>query len=74
MTAEAPWLNGDWPGVGTPMYGHPNYASWAGFSMSSRQVHVPKHIPHCCLKSVLDSEQYGFAKKIEEAKAWISRI
>ncbi|CAL1127683.1 unnamed protein product [Cladocopium goreaui] len=39
---SGPWdtefieLNGDWAGVGTPMYGHPNYASWAGFSMSSR--------------------------------------
>ena len=32
-----PRLNGDWPGVGVPMYGHPNYASWFGFSMSSRQ-------------------------------------
>ena len=31
-----PRLNGDWPGVGVPMYGHPNYASWCGFSMSSR--------------------------------------
>eukprot|EP00434_Breviolum_minutum_P013672 symbB.v1.2.012054.t1/scaffold824.1/size159532/5 len=39
---EGPWdsdfieLNGNWPGVGVPMYGHPNYASWCGFSMSSR--------------------------------------
>lgn len=36
-----PWslrLNGNWPGVGVPMYGHPNYASWCGFSMSSRSA------------------------------------
>ena len=30
-------LNGDWMGVGTPFCGHPNFASWAGFSMSSRR-------------------------------------
>eukprot|EP00439_Symbiodinium_sp_Y106_P031399 s2646_g3.t1 len=39
---DGPWdtdfieLNGDWMGVGTPFCGHPNFASWAGFSMSSR--------------------------------------
>ena len=39
---DGPWdtdfieLNGDWPGVGTKL-GHPNYATWAGFSMSSRR-------------------------------------
>ncbi|CAE7242352.1 unnamed protein product [Symbiodinium sp. CCMP2592] len=39
---DGPWdtdfieLNGDWLGVGTPFCGHPNFASWAGFSMSSR--------------------------------------
>ena len=31
-------LNGDWKGVGTPFCGHPNFATWAGFSMSSRHV------------------------------------
>ncbi|CAE6953497.1 unnamed protein product [Symbiodinium natans] len=39
---DGPWdtdfieLNGDWKGVGTPFCGHPNFATWAGFSMSSR--------------------------------------
>ncbi|CAJ1345598.1 unnamed protein product [Effrenium voratum] len=39
---EGPWdvdfieLNGDWPGEGYDMCGHPNFASWSGFSMSSR--------------------------------------
>ena len=38
---DGPWdtdfieLNGDWHGIGTRL-GHPNYATWAGFSMSSR--------------------------------------
>ena len=43
------------------MYGHPNYASWSGFSMSSRQVHVPKHTSLLSEECIQNS--YGFARK-----------